>query len=118
MRPRSRFMRHVGCGLWAAAFLAAGATSASAQALAKGKKKGNYVPGKGPSGWVNPLANRYIEGPPLQVCDEGAFFVGGVPKVTTFAGSAVTEGVAQQIIIGQAYVQFQIPKKALRRWCK
>ncbi|HEX9284516.1 MAG TPA: hypothetical protein VF879_02505 [Nitrospirales bacterium] len=67
------------------------------------------------AGWVNPLENRYVTGPPLQVCDEGAFFVGGVPKVTTFASSALTEGAPQQIIIGQAYVQFQIPKKR-RQW--
>jgi len=69
----------------------------------------------GASGWVNPLENRYLTGGTLDICDEGAFFVGGVPKVTNFAASAVTEGVPQQIIIGQAYVQFQIPKKR-RQW--
>jgi hypothetical protein len=67
------------------------------------------------SGWVNPLENRYLSGSPLQVCDQGAFFVGGVPKVTNFAASAVMEGAPEQLIIGQAYVQFQVPKKH-RRW--
>jgi hypothetical protein len=66
-------------------------------------------------GWVNPLENRYLGGGPLEVCDQGSFFVGGVPKVTTFASSAIEEGLPQQITIGQAYVQFQIPKKR-RRW--
>ena len=100
MGRRSRFIRQMGGGLWGAAFLAAVATSASAQT---------------PGGWVNPLEQRYLTGKPLNVCDQGAFFVGGVPKVTTFASSAVAEGVPQQIIIGQAYVQFQIPKKR-RQW--
>jgi hypothetical protein len=62
----------------------------------------------GASGWVNPLKNRYLTGKPLEICDQGAFFVGGVPKVINF-------GVPQQLIIGQAYVQFQIPKKR-RQW--
>lgn len=68
------------------------------------------------TGWLGePLQNRYLTGKPLSICDQGAFFVGGVPKVTTFAASAVTEGPPQQITIGQAYVQFQVPEKR-RRW--
>jgi hypothetical protein len=63
----------------------------------------------GASGWSNPLVKQYVKGK-LDVCDQGAFFVGGVPKVTAYASSA-TAGVPQQITIGQAYVQFQIPKK-------
>src|SRR6266545_2007207 len=96
MGRRSRFIRQMGGGLWGAAFLAAVATSASAQT---------------PGGWVNPLEQRYLSGKPLNVCDQGAFFVGGVPKVTTFAASATAEGAPQQIIIGQAYVQVQVPTK-------
>jgi hypothetical protein len=69
----------------------------------------------GPSGWVNPLKQRFMSGKPLDVCDEGAFFVGGVPKITNFAASATAEGPPQQITIGQAYVQFQIPQKR-HRW--
>jgi hypothetical protein len=65
----------------------------------------------GASGWSNPLRSRYLNGKQLDVCDQGAFFVGGVPKVTNFAASATVEGLPQQITIGQAYVQFQIPKK-------
>jgi hypothetical protein len=64
--------------------------------------------------WKNPVASRYLNGP-LDVCDQGVFFVGGVPKVTTYATSAITEGIAQQLDIAQMYVQFQIPKKH-RQW--
>jgi hypothetical protein len=61
-----------------------------------------------PTDPVNPLTKRFLIGPGLDICDEGAFFVGGVPKVPTF-------GTPRQVIIGQMYVQFQIPKKH-RRW--
>jgi hypothetical protein len=67
-------------------------------------------------GWVNPLENPYLGGNlPLKVCDEGAFFVGGVPKITNYASSADSAGPPQQITIGQAYVQFQIPARR-HRW--
>src|SRR5438874_10210096 len=53
---------------------------------------------------------------PLVIEDQGSFFIGGVPKVTTYA---TVPGPNQmpapnQITIGQMYVQFQIPasKKA------
>lgn len=65
------------------------------------------------SGWVNPLTHRYVDGE-LNICDQGSFFVGGVPKVTNYASSS-TAGSPQQIIIGQMYVQFEIPKKR-RQW--
>jgi hypothetical protein len=64
--------------------------------------------------WENPIEHPYLTGP-LDICDQGSFFVGGVPKVSTFITSAITEGVAQQLDIGQMYVQFQIPKKH-RQW--
>jgi hypothetical protein len=48
------------------------------------------------------------------VCDQGSFFVGGVPKVTKYAAGP-TAGDPQQITIGQAYVQFQVPKTR-RQW--
>src|SRR5262245_48111643 len=67
----------------------------------------------GASAWVNPLEHRYVQGA-MNVCDQGAFFVGGVPKVTNYANSSVNTG-PQQITIGQSYVQFQIPKKR-RQW--
>ena len=63
--------------------------------------------------WENPLESRYTSGP-LEVCDQGAFFVGGVPKVTNYASSS-TAGAPQQITIGQSYVQFQIPVQR-RKW--
>lgn len=63
--------------------------------------------------WENPLESRYTSGP-LQVCDQGSFFVGGVPKVTNYASSS-TAGPPQQITIGQSYVQFQIPVQR-RKW--
>jgi hypothetical protein len=48
---------------------------------------------------------------PLVIEDQGSFFIGGVPKVTSYA---VVPGPNQsatpaQITIGQMYVQFQIP---------
>ena len=65
------------------------------------------------SAWENPLENPYLD-EPLEVCDQGSFFVGGVPKVTKYAAGP-TAGDAQQITIGQAYVQFQVPKTR-RQW--
>jgi hypothetical protein len=61
-----------------------------------------------PADPVNPLQKRFTTGKPLSICDEGAFFVGGVPKVPSF-------GVPRQVIIGHMYVQFQIPTKR-RQW--
>src|SRR6266849_199088 len=50
---------------------------------------------------------------PLVIEDQGSFFIGGVPKVTTYATPAPnnpSEAPApNQITIGQMYVQFQIP---------
>ena len=54
--------------------------------------------------------NRYMT-KPLQVCDQGIFYVGGAPKLTPF-GAGPTPGPVTQIIIGSMYVQFQIPMKA------
>ena len=67
--------------------------------------------------WENPLKGRYLSGAPLSICDQGSFFVGGVPKVTRYASSAAVRegGSPQQITIGQMYVQFQIPEQR-RRW--
>jgi len=48
---------------------------------------------------------------PLVIEDQGSFFIGGVPKVTTYATVPGPNQVMtpQQITIGQMYVQFQIP---------
>src|SRR5262245_36988176 len=48
----------------------------------------------------------------LDICDFGAFFVGGVPKLTQYANSPATATATtpwQQLVIGQMYVQFMIP---------
>jgi hypothetical protein len=60
-----------------------------------------------------PTEKRHLTGP-LEICDFGSFFVGGVPKVTQYANSA-TAGSWQELIIGQMYVQFMVPKKQ-RGW--
>jgi hypothetical protein len=67
--------------------------------------------------WQNPLQHRYLKGKPLEICDQGSFFVGGVPKITRYASSATERegGPPQQITIGQAYVQFEIPTRH-RKW--
>jgi hypothetical protein len=48
---------------------------------------------------------------PLVIDDQGSFFIGGVPKVTSYATVPGPNQVMtpQQITIGQMYVQFQIP---------
>src|SRR5688572_26389079 len=57
---------------------------------------------------VNPLQKRFLTGKALDICDQGSFFVGGVPKVPDF-------GTPRQVIIGPMYTQFQIPTKR-RQW--
>ena len=51
---------------------------------------------------------------PLVIEDQGSFFIGGVPKVTNYASVAPPNAPNQaptpnQIMIGQMYVQFEIP---------
>jgi len=48
---------------------------------------------------------------PLVIEDQGSFFVGGVPKVTNYAivPAANQQPSPDQIMIGQMYVQFEIP---------
>src|SRR6187549_4047547 len=50
---------------------------------------------------------------PLTIEDQGSFFIGGVPKITSYAAAPPANGapVPNQITIGQMYVQFQIPAK-------
>ena len=50
---------------------------------------------------------------PLTLRDMGSFYIGGVPKVTDFAATS-TPSTANQIMIGQMYVQFLIPVNAPR----
>jgi hypothetical protein len=51
----------------------------------------------------------------LEVCDQGSFFVGGVPKITKFANAVNPAGLNAQITVGQMYVQFQVPVAA-KKW--
>jgi hypothetical protein len=51
---------------------------------------------------------------PLVIEDQGSFFIGGIPKITNYASVAPPNAPNQaptpnQIIIGQMYVQFEIP---------
>jgi hypothetical protein len=66
----------------------------------------------GPSGWKNPLVQSYTTGP-LDICDQGTFYVGGAAKITPYA--TTTSSDPQEVIIGDMYVHFQIPKKH-RQW--
>ncbi|MSV34091.1 MAG: hypothetical protein EXQ47_00635 [Bryobacterales bacterium] len=54
---------------------------------------------------------------PLVIEDQGSFYIGGVPKVTAYAPEPTLndpELTPNQIIIGQMYVQFQIPQTKKR----
>jgi hypothetical protein len=60
-----------------------------------------------------PKAKKFLT-KPLLIEDQGSFFIGGVPKVTNYAtvpapGSPNPALVPNQIMIGQMYVQFEIP---------
>jgi len=57
-----------------------------------------------------PTEHRYLT-KPLQICDQGIFYVGGAPKVTPF-GANSTPGAYTQIIIGSMFVHFQVPMKS------
>jgi len=89
----NRVMRHVGWCLCAAVLLAPMTASVLAQESGKTKK--------------------FLK-KPLVIEDQGSFFIGGVPKVTTYATVPPPNAPNQtpapnQITIGQMYVQFQIP---------
>ena len=54
---------------------------------------------------------------PLVIEDQGSFYVGGVPKVTNYAPDPTPNNPdpkPNQIMIGQMYVQFQIPQTKKR----
>lgn len=54
--------------------------------------------------------NRYMKDS-VTVCDQGSFFVGGALKATRYQNSSTPSAVPSVIMIGQMYVQFQIPAK-------
>src|ERR1700688_2294130 len=54
---------------------------------------------------------------PLVIEDQGSFYIGGVPKVTNYAPKPTLNNpdlTPNQIMIGQMYVQFQIPQTKKR----
>ena len=61
--------------------------------------------------WRSPTKHRYLTRP-LQVCDQGIFYVGGAPKITPYQLSSNSGDPNRQIIIGQMFVQFQTPMKS------
>lgn len=95
MRTQNRFARRLPCALLLLAVSAGAATL-------DGPKRKKFLT------------------KPLVIEDEGSFFVGGVPKVTNYAtmpGVAPTgtqPAGANQILIGQMYVEFQIPQNKKR----
>src|SRR5438552_8484344 len=95
MTRERRFLQRVGGGLCSAVLLVTTTASVLAQESSKTRK--------------------FLK-KPLVIEDQGSFFIGGVPKVTTYATVAGLNQTLNpnQITIGQMYVQFQIPanKKA------
>jgi hypothetical protein len=90
MRHYSGLTRWVPRCLAALIVLGAATTSASAQALGSGRD-GAFLKR------------------PLTIKDQGSFFIGGVNKTTQYATNS-TAGANASIVIGQMYVQFQIPE--------
>ena len=71
---------------------------------------GVMLPATSADAWQSPTKHRYMN-KSLQICDQGAFYVGGAPKVTAFGGGP-TPGAYSQIIVGDMYVEFQTPMVA------
>ena len=98
MRHESGFSQKIICRLFSAILLFAMAGSVAAQ---EGQKIKKFLT------------------KPLVIEDQGSFFIGGVPKVTSYAtvpapGAPNAEPAPNQITIGQMYVQFQIPARKKR----
>ncbi|PYR97248.1 MAG: hypothetical protein DMG12_24550, partial [Acidobacteria bacterium] len=95
MRHENRIIK-IGCCLFSGVLLVAMTASVPAQENHKAKK---------------------FLTKPLVIEDQGSFFIGGVPKVTRYATTPPpgspnpTTGNPDQIMIGQMYVQFQIPDR-------
>jgi hypothetical protein len=67
---------------------------------------------------AKPAPLKPFTGGPVTIADQGSFFIGGVTKISEHAsipgappGQTPPAPTAQQITIGQMYVQFQIPAK-------
>jgi hypothetical protein len=94
MNRQIRLMQFAGWSLFSAVLFISMAASVMAQNGGKAKK--------------------YLS-KPLVIEDQGSFFIGGVPKVTSHATvappNAPNPTAPNQITIGQMYVQFQIPAR-------
>jgi hypothetical protein len=68
-------------------------------------------------------AKRFLTAP-LTIEDQGSFFIGGIQKITDYAGvppvpapgATAAPAVPHQVTIGQMYVQFQIPARKYGGW--
>ncbi len=58
-----------------------------------------------------PTPTRHYMKDSVNVCDQGSFFVGGKLKTTYYERSSTRSATPQAVMIGQMYVQFQIPMK-------
>jgi hypothetical protein len=58
-----------------------------------------------------PTPTRHYLKNSVNVCDQGSFFVGGKLKTTYYERSSTRSATPQAMMIGQMYVQFQIPMK-------
>jgi len=58
-----------------------------------------------------PTPTRHYMQSSVSVCDQGSFFVGGKLKATHYQRSSTRSTTPQVVMIGQMYVQFQIPMK-------
>ncbi len=94
-----------GCALAGAAICATVATGAWAD------KSGNNSPNKDPTiPTFYPTPKHHYLKHSVNVCDQGSFFVGGKLKKTYYF-SSVRSPYPKALMIGQMYVQFQIPMK-------
>jgi hypothetical protein len=98
MTRESRSMKHVGSCMFSAVLLVA----MGAGVLAQESKTKKFLT------------------KPLVIEDQGSFFIGGVPKVTSFAtvpppNTPNQANTPNQITIGQMYVQFQVPSRKKER---
>ena len=89
-------LRSAGYCLSTAVMLAVAAASASAWA--------------GPADPVNPLTKRFLQGKPLDICDQGSFYVGGVPKDTIYANSAIAAGPPAESLSARCMCSSKFPQ--------